>query len=129
MMGLAERVIVDCLREGRPARWTVRGSSMWPAVRDGATVEVTPVDPRGLRPGELVAFARGGAVVVHRVVAVEGAGLRCRGDALARGDAPVPWSDVLGRAAVLAQPALRWRWPRARELPALLRAALGAVRA
>jgi hypothetical protein len=129
MTGLAERVIIDRLRGGRPARWTVRGSSMWPAVRDGATVAASPVDPRGLRAGELAAYARGGAVVVHRVVAADAAGLRLRGDALAREDALVPWGDVLGRVVVVAQRPLALRWPRARELGALLRAAAGALRA
>ncbi len=128
MTALAERVIIDRLREGAPVRWTVRGSSMWPAIRDGATVSVTPGSLRSLRAGELVAFTRGTALFVHRVVAVEPAGLRCRGDALSREDGLVPWADVLGRAAVVDQPPLSLRWPRASELRALLRAALGALR-
>ncbi|MBP6835433.1 MAG: hypothetical protein KA978_31905, partial [Deltaproteobacteria bacterium] len=109
-------------------RWTVRGSSMWPSIRDGATVVVTPGGVRSLRAGELVAFARGSTVVVHRVVAVEPVGLRCRGDARSREDGVVAWADVLGRAEVLEQRPLSLRWPRARELRALLRAALGALR-
>jgi hypothetical protein len=129
MTGLAERVIIDHLRGGRPARFSVRGSSMWPAVRDGAMVSVTPAAVRSLRAGELAAYARGGALVLHRVVAVGPDGLRCRGDALSRDDAPVPWADVLGRAAVIDQRPLAWRWPRARELRALLRAAAGTLRA
>ena len=128
MTALAERVIIDRLREGAPVRWTVRGGSMWPAIRDGATVSVTPGDVRSLRPGELVAFTRGPRLVVHRVEAVGPAGLRCRGDALSRGDGLVAWADVLGRAAVVDQRPLSLRWPRARELGALLRAALGALR-
>ncbi len=128
MTPLAERVIIDRLREGSPVRWTVRGSSMWPAIRDGATVSVTPGAVRSLRAGELVAFTRGPALVVHRVVAVEPAGLLCRGDALSRGDGVVAWADVLGRASVIEQRPLSLRLPRARELGALLRAALGALR-
>jgi hypothetical protein len=128
MTPLAERVIIDRLREGAPVRWTVRGSSMWPSIRDGATVVVTPGGVRSLRAGELVAFARGSTVVVHRVVAVEPVGLRCRGDARSREDGVVAWADVLGRAEVLEQRPLSLRWPRARELRALLRAALGALR-
>lgn len=129
MTGLAERVIIDCLRGGRPTQWTVRGSSMWPAVRDGATVAASPVDPKTLRAGELAAYARGASVVVHRVVGADPRGLRLRGDALPREDAPVPWGDVLGRVVVVAQGPLTLRWPRARELGALLRAAAGALRA
>ncbi len=129
MKDLAARVIVDTLREGRPTRWTVRGSSMWPAIRDGATVLVTPCDPRAVRAGEFVAYARGGVLVVHRVSAVDVGGLRCRGDALSRDDRAVAWHEVLGRAAVLQQRALTVRWPRPRELSALGRAAVGALRA
>lgn len=130
MTTLAARVIVDRLREGAVTAWVLRGSSMWPAVRDGARVEVTPVDPRALRVGELIAFAReGGGPVVHRVTAVAAEGLRCRGDALAGDDGVVAWSDVLGRARVLGQRRLRVRWPRAGEVRALVRAAAGALRA
>lgn len=129
MTGLAERVIVDTLREGRPARWVVRGASMWPTIRDGATVLVTPCDPLSVRPGEVVAYARAGAVVVHRVASVGADGVRCRGDALAHDDAPAAFGDVLGRAAVIAQRPLSLRWPRRRELRALGRASLAALRA
>lgn len=129
MSRLAERVIVDQLRAGAPARWTVRGSSMWPTIRDGATVAVEPDAGRALRVGELVAFARGDSLVVHRVAGVSPAGLRCQGDALAWGDGAVPWADVLGRARVVAQRPLSLRWPRAGELRALCRAAIGALRA
>lgn len=129
MTALAERVIVDALREGRPTQWVVRGGSMWPTIRDGARVLVTPCDPRGLRAGEVVAYARGGGVVIHRVVSVGAEGLRCRGDALSRDDAPVAWGDVLGRAGVVDQRALSLRLPRPRELRALGRAAVGALRA
>lgn len=128
MTDLAKHVIIDQLREGAPVRWTVRGSSMWPAIRDGATVSVTPGAVRSLRAGEFVAFVRGPALIVHRVVAVEPGGLRCRGDALSRGDGVVAWADVLGRASVIDQRLLSLRWPRAREIGALLRAALGALR-
>jgi len=129
MTDLARHVIIDQLREGAPVRWTVRGGSMWPTVRDGATVSATPVDPRTLRAGELVAYTRGDALVVHRVVAVRPEGLRCRGDALALEDGVVPWAHVLGRATLVRQRSLTLRWPRASELSVLLRAALGRVRA
>jgi len=129
MVDLAALVIVDTLRDGRPMRWTVRGSSMWPAIRDGATVLVTPCDPRRVGVGEVIAYSRGGALVVHRVACVEATGLRCRGDALSRDDGVVAWGEVLGRAAVLDQRPLSLRWPRRRELGALGRATLAALRA
>ncbi len=127
-MGLAERVIVDSLREGRPTRWVVRGASMWPTIRDGASVLVTPCDPRAVRVGDVIAYSRGGALVVHRVASLGADGVACRGDALSRDDAAIPWSDVLGRASVVEQRPLSLRWPRPRELRALARATLAVLR-
>ena len=101
---------------------------MWPAVRDGATLQVTPLDARKVRVGEVIAFAQGGVMVVHRVVGLTPQGPRCQGDALGRDDGVIAWGDVLGRAAVLRQRPLSLRWPRMVQVPALLRSAFGALR-
>ena len=101
---------------------------MWPAVRDGAVVDVDPSGLEGLRAGDLVAYERAGKVIVHRVVTVLPAGLRCRGDAVAVDDPFVPRTSVLGRATVRTQRALGLRVPRPREFGAVLRALRGAVR-
>lgn len=124
MSALAARVIVATLREGRAARWVVRGGSMWPAVPDGSEVEVTPCDPMTLRPGEVAAFARGDALIVHRVIARGDGALRFRGDSLARDDGWVPAGDVLGRARVIARGPLRLSRPRRAKLRGALRFAL-----
>lgn len=123
---VARALIVQALRGGEAVTFTARGGSMWPLLRDGATVRVDPSASRALRPGELGCFARGDVPVVHRVVATSARGVTFAGDALGRGDGEVPWAEVLGRASVLAQPALRLRWPRAGEALRALRA-LGRV--
>lgn len=105
------------------ARFTVRGGSMWPAIRDGARVEVTPCTPDALRPGEIAAFARGGQIVVHRVVERTDRGFVFRGDALAGDDPWVSADAVLGRARVIDHPDWTPRLPRVRDAALLLRAA------
>lgn len=118
---LPERVVIDALRGGAPARVVVRGGSMWPAVRDGALVEITPTPWRALAPGDLAAFVRRDQLVVHRVVSAHREGLRCQGDALAHDDGLVAPADVLGVARVLAQPPLRLRAPTLAEASRWLR--------
>lgn len=129
MTDLAARVILAALREGRAARWVVRGGSMWPAIPDGSEVEVTPCDPMSLREREICAFARGDAVIVHRVIGRRAGALRFRGDSLARDDGWVPLGDVLGRAVVTRRAPLRFTRPRRAKLRGLARIALEWLRA
>lgn len=120
---LSALVLIDLLRAGRTARFTVRGGSMWPAIRDGARVEVTPCTPDVLRPGELAAFARHGTIVVHRLVTPTDAGFVFRGDALAQDDPLVAPDMILGRVRVIERPDWTPRLPGVRDAALLLRAA------
>lgn len=90
---------------------------MWPAVRDGALVEVTPCGASALVAGELGAYEGRAGVVVHRYVGRRGAEHVFRGDARSV-DEVVPEAWVLGRARVLSAP--RWRL----RVPALRHAAM-----
>ncbi len=116
-------MLIELLREGQRVRCTARGGSMWPVVRDGATMEVTPCAAASLRPGELGAFVGAERVVIHRVVAHENGGVRFRGDALGYDDGVVPAALVLGRARVVSSPRLGLRLPTARHVVAAARAA------
>ncbi len=106
-------MVIELLRDGQPARFVARGGSMWPAVRDGAVVEVTPCPADTLRPGELGAFVGGHGPVVHRVVAREPGGVRFRGDARPSDDGVIEDGRVLGRARVVRAAPWRWGVPRA----------------
>lgn len=128
-MSLAVKAIVAALRDGQTVRWVVRGGSMWPAIPDGSEVEVTPCAAGDLRVGEVAAFCRGESLVVHRVIARAGGGLRFRGDSLRRDDGAVAAGDVLGRAKVLRRAPLRWTRPRRDKLLGAARAALEWLRA
>ncbi len=90
---------------------------MWPAVRDGAVVEVTPCPAGCLRTGDLGAYVSArDRLVVHRVVGATRTTVLFAGDTLAGGDPPVGLDRVLGRAAVVSQPPLHPAWPRAWHL-------------
>jgi len=122
-MDLAARMVIELLRDGQRARFTARGGSMWPAVRDGALVEVTPCPARELAPGELGAYVGARGPVVHRVVAREGGGVRFRGDARAEDDGVVDDARVLGRARVVRPAPWRLGAPGPRHVALAWRAA------
>lgn len=88
-------VIRAALDEGRLVRLRARGRSMAPALRDGEPVELWPL-AGAPRPGQVVACAAGGALVLHRVVACDASMLVLRGDARARPDPPRAPAAVLG---------------------------------
>jgi hypothetical protein len=114
--------LIARLRAGRTAFVRVSGSSMWPAIRDGALLRVEPRPADALRRGDLGAFELQGLVVVHRVVApLEGGFVRLRGDAMEAEDPPVPVERILGVARLEQQRSLRLRLPRPSELRVLWR--------
>ena len=101
-VGLAE-VAADLARAhlgaGRALRVPASGQSMWPLIRHGATVEVLPLGGAALAVGDVVLWARGGGLVLHRVVALTPDAVTTKGDAMAHVDPPVSRADVLGRLA------------------------------
>jgi hypothetical protein len=125
---LVARMLIEVLREGQCVRFVARGGSMWPAIRDGAWVEVVPCVPTSMQIDELVAFEGRRGLVVHRVLERCDTGLRIGGDARDQDDGVVPFGKVLGRAHVLVQAPLVGRLPRAREVYGLLRAGTMAAR-
>ncbi len=90
----------EALARGVPVRVRVYGASMAPSLVDGVQVEIRPLAGPPL-PGEVVAWERGGRLVVHRVVSVDSEGrVVTQGDARAVLDPPCPRSAVLGRVVL-----------------------------
>lgn len=145
-------LLIEALRARGCARLRVRGSSMRPWLRGGEVVELQSITPAEARPGDVVAFARGGGLFVHRVIGKRhgehGTLLITKGDAFAEPDAPVREDELLARVAcvvraggavatdTLAQQALgrllarisasaRWWYPGARAARRVWRAVLG----
>ena len=91
------------LERGAPFRFTARGYSMHPFIRDADVITVSPLGGRAPRLGEVVAFRSGeDRLVVHRVVAAgsargaAAAGCLIRGDNCPEADGRVPREAVLG---------------------------------
>ncbi|MGA8890144.1 MAG: nucleotidyltransferase family protein [Anaeromyxobacteraceae bacterium] len=76
---------------------------MFPFIRDGDVVTIEPIGPRAVRVGDVVAFRHPSRsdLVIHRAVAVVGAGWLMRGDACAGPDGVVAEADILGRIAAV----------------------------
>ena len=71
--------------------------SLWPS----DVLLIRHAAPADMEPGDLVLYARGGSFVIHRIVKKDGDKLTTRGDALRVDDEPVPFSQVLGKVAMI----------------------------
>jgi hypothetical protein len=83
------------------------GRSMLPAIWPGDRLSIRSTDPSHIAAGDIVAFRRHAAIVVHRVVGIlaapSGTSLITRGDGLRTADPPVPASALLGRVVAQAR--------------------------
>ncbi|MGD0019145.1 MAG: signal peptidase I [Candidatus Limnocylindrales bacterium] len=83
----------------------IRGSSMSPAIPLGAVVDLTRVQPKDLKVGDVVTLkSPGGTVYTHRINRIaqlpDGLYIETKGDAVAQPDTPLqPVSEVTGRVA------------------------------
>ena len=100
-------LFVAALRTRGAARLRVHGSSMRPWLRGGETVDVRRETPTQVRRGDVVAFARGGGLFVHRVIGKSQRDGRTllitKGDAFPEADAPVREEEFLGRVTRIAR--------------------------
>jgi hypothetical protein len=89
----------DVLARGVPFRFEARGYSMFPFIRNGDVVTISPLRGRRARFGEVVAFAGpAGGLIVHRVTARRPGSYRISADGLRGPDDVVPATSVLGAA-------------------------------
>jgi phage repressor protein C with HTH and peptisase S24 domain len=115
-MSHSARWIEARLRAGQTAIVPLSGLSMSPELGDGDRLEVVPLAGTP-RPGEVVLTTRGGRLVTHRLVAIDGAQAITRGDACGKDDPPVPLSSVIGRVVRVRRRKLwhrMWRGERCR---------------
>jgi signal peptidase I len=87
-------------KAGRVIDVRIEGSSMWPLMRIGDSVSLRLMDGDGLKAGDLLAFWKDGAIVVHRLInkkSEEGVHWLCqKGDNLS-GWSWLPEDEVLGK--------------------------------
>lgn len=92
----------ELLRSGKSVRFTARGSSMRPLVRDGDTLLIRPRQSESIGTGDVVLCEMdAGQLLVHRVIRrrAEGDGIRflVQGDQVAGPDGWIPAVRVHGR--------------------------------
>ena len=87
---------LETLHRTGQLRLRALGSSMTPAILAGDVLLFDACAGEGVAPGQVVLARRGDALVVHRLLACDGAILRLQGDALRRPDLPIAASSLLG---------------------------------
>ncbi len=87
----------DALAAGQTPALTVISASMRPLLEPGDVVEIEPIDPGRLKPGDLVVLARPEALLTHRFLGFSGEYLCTGGDWAREPDAPQPAETLLGR--------------------------------
>ena len=103
---------MSCCLVGEALRFTARGQSMWPYLRDGDVVEILP-RKLPVSVGDIVFVPNVEFGQLHRVIALD----RC-GRALVRGDAlhePDGWFDLKQISGVLGTVVRRGRLVRVRR--------------
>lgn len=88
-----------------------RGWSMYPMIREGDVLEVTPVPWCKVGVGDVLFYRSGERMLVHRVIgrcsAEPGDRIRARGDAFLQEDPPICEQDMIGRVDAIYRPGRR----------------------
>jgi signal peptidase I len=90
------RAVLD---KGLPFRFTAKGFSMSPFIKDGDVITVSPQTNNSIRSGDVVAFIRPRmkTLVIHRVVEKRGEYFHIKGDNTLDSDELIPATNILGR--------------------------------
>lgn len=81
-----------------------QGHSMWPFIRDGQRVRIVPAPH--IRIGDVVLVEAPSALVLHRVIALDGQTVTTKGDARPSPDGAFDRALIIGRLDVTACAAL-----------------------
>ncbi len=102
-LALSGQALLDltqaALAKGAQFRFCAKGLSMYPFIKDGDLITISPLSDAPLRPGDIVAFVRlrTGKLVVHRVIRRMGDFFFIKGDNNTPGDGEiVPRAKILG---------------------------------
>ncbi len=87
----------------------IQGRSMYPTLRNGERVLVSPVAYDELVIGDLIVFHDGRGLLCHRLIRKTNRTLSLKGDTNLWADPPIPWSQALGRVTSTVEPDLRLR--------------------
>lgn len=99
----ASQLSIQLLRDGHQVRIPAGGVSMFPYLRKGDLLQVEPVSPESLEPGDIIVFQRREQLIAHRLSGIERSGSKddfkatTIGDACATYDEPVHAGNYLGK--------------------------------
>jgi hypothetical protein len=86
-------------RSGKIIESEISGSSMGSALPARCRIHIRPLPIEEYRPGQVVAFISGNAILAHRIIFRSRQGALTRGDNRSWCDLPVPWRAILGLVA------------------------------
>lgn len=94
------------LREGKVVRIEATGQSMFPAIKAGSMVHISPVaSPDELQQGDIISWFRDDDMVLHRLVyrysKEEENYFITRGDSSMQSDEPVTFGNVAGKVTLV----------------------------
>lgn len=105
------------LAEGRRVRFRLKGSSMFPLIREGRDgVMIRPCTEDELHPMDVVLFRYRGKHVLHRILRKEGHRLLLQGDGSYVAREQCTTADVVGKLDEVIRPSGRsvsvtdWQW-------------------
>lgn len=80
---------------------TINTESMVPAIHPGDSIAAVPVDPDQMHVGQIVVYQRGGQLVSHRIIDIDGDEITTQGDSLRAPDSSVPRGSVQWQVAYI----------------------------
>ena len=101
-LSLSETTLVELLQEvlskGAPFRFRAKGFSMYPFIKDGDVITVSPLRRTSLSLGDVVAFIppRTEKLTIHRVIGKKGNSCLIRGDNTSQNDGLIHETNILG---------------------------------
>lgn len=92
-------IIQAVFEKGASVRFHAKGFSMWPFIKDGDIVTISPIQGTTPRIGDIIVFTRpeSKVLVVHRIVGKRGTMVLAKGDCNTDPDGWIPLANLLGR--------------------------------
>lgn len=94
--GTLDLLAVDLLRQGRKLKIRLSGASMFPCLVSSDMAFIVPVTEKITR-GDIVAFATGEKVILHRVRKINNKNVICKGDSNCFYDEPIEKEQIAGK--------------------------------
>ncbi|MCU1349444.1 MAG: Peptidase conserved region [Acidobacteria bacterium] len=117
------------LADGYSIRFQAAGDSMYPAIRSGELIEVSPIGGRDvLQAGDVVLFKADRGLTAHRVVHVANGLVVTRGDNAVGNDPAVPLDALLGTVTAIERDGVLHRLARGTRSTTRASAALRMIR-